>query len=351
MPIFDQGYQHWRGSLSGHAWRWWTVTLHGVRTVWKGRLVKLTVLVALAPALVLAAIMCLWGLVEQRAAVVAPLLNLLSGLPAAVRESPHNFRVPIWTLAFFYFFQVQTFLSMILVLLVGPNLISQDLRFNAVPLYLSKPVRRIDYFLGKFGVIAVFLGAVAVMPSLVAYVLGLCFSLDLGVMRATWRVLAAALAYGCIIVLSAGALMLALSSLSRNSRYVGMMWIGMWIVSGVTAGILTETVRKEWCPLISYTGNLSRLGEVLLDTESAFGQFRKLVPQEGSPPGRLFGPRPPGSRPGRESGLRFAPPPPPVERPPLPTAPWPWSALTLGGAFGISLWVLTFRVKSLDRLR
>jgi hypothetical protein len=31
MPIFDQGYQHWSGALSGHAWRWLVITRHGVR--------------------------------------------------------------------------------------------------------------------------------------------------------------------------------------------------------------------------------------------------------------------------------------------------------------------------------
>ena len=31
MPIFDQGYQHWTGHLSGHAWRWLAITRHGVR--------------------------------------------------------------------------------------------------------------------------------------------------------------------------------------------------------------------------------------------------------------------------------------------------------------------------------
>ena len=31
MPIFDQGYQHWSGQLSGHAWRWLAITRHGVR--------------------------------------------------------------------------------------------------------------------------------------------------------------------------------------------------------------------------------------------------------------------------------------------------------------------------------
>ena len=41
----------------------------------------------------------------------------------------------------------------LLVLLVGPSLISQDLRFNAIPLYFSRPLRRFDYFVGKLGVI------------------------------------------------------------------------------------------------------------------------------------------------------------------------------------------------------
>ena len=45
---------------------------------------------------------------------------------------------------------------MFLVLLVGPELISQDLRFNAMPLYFARPVRRLDYFVGKLGVIAVY---------------------------------------------------------------------------------------------------------------------------------------------------------------------------------------------------
>ncbi len=52
--------------------------------------------------------------------------------------------------------------------MVGPNLISQDLRFNAIPLYFSRPVRRFDYFLGKLGVIATFLAAVSIVPAVAA---------------------------------------------------------------------------------------------------------------------------------------------------------------------------------------
>ena len=86
---------------------------------------------------------------------------LASILGPEILADPKAYRVEVWTLAYHYFLLTELRFSMILVLLVGPNLISQDLRFNALPLYFSRPLRRIDYFLGKLGVIVVFLGLVA----------------------------------------------------------------------------------------------------------------------------------------------------------------------------------------------
>ena len=40
MPIFDQGYQHWQGPLSGHGWRWLAIARHGVRVQLKNRLLR-----------------------------------------------------------------------------------------------------------------------------------------------------------------------------------------------------------------------------------------------------------------------------------------------------------------------
>jgi len=44
MPIFDQGYQHWQGTLAGHRWRWLAVTRHGVRAQLQNRFVRLLLL-------------------------------------------------------------------------------------------------------------------------------------------------------------------------------------------------------------------------------------------------------------------------------------------------------------------
>src|SRR5262245_1472119 len=224
MPIFDQGYQHWQGELSGHAGRWLTVTRHGVRATMRNRWPRLILLFAWFPAIVLAGWLAIWGLVEQKSELVAPIVRLIR-LNPAFQASPEAYRVTVWTLGYSTFLQFELFFAMLLVLLVGPNLISQDLRFNAFPLYFSRPLRRVDYFAGKLGVIAVFLSAVMIVPAVIAWLLGLAFSLDLGVVRDTFPILLGAVAYGGVVVLSAGTLMLALSSLSRNSRYVSAFWV------------------------------------------------------------------------------------------------------------------------------
>jgi ABC-2 type transport system permease protein len=352
MPIFDQGYQHWQGKLSGHGWRWLTITRQGFRTQSRAIWIRAMTWAALIPGLALAGFLILWGLLEQKYRAV---LDIIPFLPEHVKLAPEQYRGPIWALAFKQFFVFELYLSMFLVMLVGPSLISKDLRFNALPLYFSKPLRRLDYFVGKFGVIAMFLGGVALVPAVIAYVLGVLFSLDLGVIRDTWWVLGRGLLYGLIIVVSAGTLMLALSSLSRKSLYVGAMWMGLWLVSGAVAGILADLVRADWCPAVSYTGNLYNLGEVLLDTENSWKQLEPRPPVQNVAlgPSRPQGPPRGGAPKGPGQTPPPAPPPsrPPPTRNPEPEPPWYLSAGILAGLLGLSLCILTFRVKSLDRLR
>ena len=87
MPIFDQGYQHWKGHLSGHAWRWLAVTRHGVRIGMQGRVFRAVLLVSLLPAVCLATALCLWGLAERKSDLVRRSFNFSSVLRFSVRVS------------------------------------------------------------------------------------------------------------------------------------------------------------------------------------------------------------------------------------------------------------------------
>ncbi len=378
MPIFDQGYQHWSGALSGHGWRWLAIARHGVRVGSKSRALRILMLVSLLPALALVFILCVWGMLERKSAVVAPLLQFLTFLNPEILADPRHYRVPIWTICFHFFLLIELQFAMIVVLLVGPNLISQDLRFNALPLYFSRPLRRIDYFLGKLGVIVIFLSRIIVLPCVIAYVLGLLFSLDLSILRDTFRLLLSSVAYGVVISISAGLMILALSSLTRNSRYVALFWVGIWFVSFAVGGILetsdreqrrqamyrnmpmqrfepsmnspdqyirqqqgwhmarqkaqeqfqaeeNRAARSNWRPLVSYTANLSRVGQHLLGTNASWEKISQLQPPEQRD--RFL--------------LDFM----------GPQYPWTWSAGVLLILFGLSACILNLQVKSLDRLK
>jgi ABC-2 type transport system permease protein len=376
VPIFDQGYQHWKGKLHSRFWHWWAIARRGALLASKGRFTKLVMFASVTPALMLATILALWGLVEQQASWMNLFLTTF-GLPETIFSDPSRLRNIVWTSAFHIFFIFEFYAAMLLVLLAGPELISQDLRFNAIPLYLSKPVRRLDYFVGKLGVIGVLLSVVVFLPLIAAYLLGVLFSLDVKVVRDTFPVLLGGLAYGAVIVVSAGMFMLAVSSLSRNTRTVGAIWIGVIVIFNSIAGVAYLHSRNERTLAISYTGNLSRVGRELLGVPQAAEQWldlydevrdqaQRVASQRAGPFGLPMpapkAPTPPAVKKARErreqhgfdphrrnrdefGPLRY------IRE--LADDPHPlglaWGVLC--GVLAVSIFILSNRVKSLDRLK
>src|SRR5579864_3619846 len=101
MPIFDQGYQHWKGPLTGHTWRWLAIARHGVRVQTKNRILRIILIVAWLPALALIVAMAVWGLVEQQAEGVLRLVRNL--LPPDMLLDPRAYRATAWTVAYSFF--------------------------------------------------------------------------------------------------------------------------------------------------------------------------------------------------------------------------------------------------------
>ena len=157
-------------------------------------------------------------------------LLLKNVVPPDVLVDPHAFRSPVWTLACSFFFRTQIFFIMLLVVIAGPGLISRDLRLQRpsslllssarAARLLPRQARRHPGAAGGFG------GSRAIAV-LAYYSSALGFSLDPSVDQGNLdgadrehrlRKL--------IVALSAGTLMLALSSLTRRSLYVGVAWAG-----------------------------------------------------------------------------------------------------------------------------
>ncbi len=365
MPIFDQGYQHWDGPALGPR-----LAMAGDHPARRRRPVEVAgrpvvVLAALVPAARARVFLIVWGLFEQQSSLITPFLQFLQTSPRSSGRGRRLSDDVYWTMAFHYFFDIEIFFPMLLVLLVGPNLISQDLRFNAIPLYFSRPVRRFDYFLGKLGVIATFVAAVIDRAGGAGLRAGVAFSLDATVIRDTAHLLAGSVGYGAVVVVSAGTLMLAISSLSRNSRMVGALWVGFWIDQ---LGVVGRVAEHRATPSGARWSRTPRTS-----TGCATPCSTRARPGTRSPAwARRDAARwPAGWASGRSDRAGSVPPRhQPPDRPPFEvetgdgmtsgrnrspwapaTYPWQWSASVLAGLAVVSVLILTTRVRGLDRLR
>lgn len=90
--------------------------------------------------------------------------NALALLQINVREL-----LPIDASFFRTFMEVQGMFSFILTVLIAPPLISRDLSNNALPLYLCRPLSRVEYVLGKMAVIFILLSLVTWIPGLLIF--------------------------------------------------------------------------------------------------------------------------------------------------------------------------------------
>jgi hypothetical protein len=143
-----------------------------------------------------------------------------------------------------------------------------------------------------------------------------------------------------------------LAGLEAGHEEEGERWHEAWRRASQEAWVKGEAAQgagqqRDWRPLCSYVGNLERLADQLLDTDGAWVTIGRATERPRAFVSRALGP---GGRP-----LPAREPAPVYERRLadrlVPQYPWVWSAGVLAVLLGLSTWILTRRVKSLDRLR
>jgi ABC-2 type transport system permease protein len=136
-------------------------------------------------------------------------------------EAPDFFDVGTRTWRQFLSQQV-LFLPVVLVsLYTGASAIASDVSSGALVIYLSKPVSRLDYVLGKWMPVGGAIAFVTLVPAVVLLLLQLALAPDLGFLRsAPWLPLSI-LGYGAWLCLFFSLGVLAVSSVCRSGRIAG----------------------------------------------------------------------------------------------------------------------------------
>ena len=153
----------------------------------------------------------------------------------------------VWAWLLLTFFRYPQGVVMALVIgLIAPPLISQDIRSRAFLLYFSRPIDRFEYVLGKLATVWAYLAMISMLPALALYVMGILLSPDANVVAATWDLPLRIVAATMVLSIPTGSLALCLSSLTKESRIAGFAWFAILILGWVMFGILStvEAVKQ-----------------------------------------------------------------------------------------------------------
>jgi ABC-2 type transport system permease protein len=238
-PIHDQSYRHYGGGRGVPGRSWTVIAWAGIKTMIRKRAFLGLLIFALAPFLVRAVQMWISSNYPQ-AAILNP--------------TPETFR---------QFLEQQDFFVFVITVYVGAGLIANDRRANALQIYLSKPLMRSEYILGKLAVLFTFLALVTFVPAMLLLWLKVMFDGNFVFLRANLFLIPAITVGSLLQVVLASFTMLALSSLSKSARYVGILYVGITFFTSAIYGVLyaiTGSSRVSW---ISIGANLSQVVDVI----------------------------------------------------------------------------------------
>ncbi len=250
MAVYEHTYRNYAGPLTPEWSRFLIIPRHAFRDVFKSKLFTAFFAICFIPLLVEAVLIYLHHNV-----------NALAILQVNVREL-----LPINASFFQTFVNLQGGFAFFVTLLVGPPLVSRDLRNNALPLYLCRPFSRTEYVAGKMAVVLFLLSVITWVPQL------LLFLFQSYLEGAKWFVdnlwIAAAIFVGSIVwILLLALLSQAISALVKWRVIASGALLGLFFIPSVFGEVVNVLFRTRW-------GNIVSLGALMRNVSSGlFGTW------------------------------------------------------------------------------
>ena len=246
MLIHDRSYQHWNGQFkSGHVNCWIVIARTELELLAQRKFVRF--IVAIPPLIYLV----IHG-------VLVYLVNYFPESTVLLKIDPKFFkqflmRNPI----------LPGFFIALIGVFSGANLISKDLRYNALSIYLSKPIFWTDYLIGKISVIIVLLLMITGIPCLLLFIEHILLSSDLKFIMKNYWIVGSILLYSLIIIFPLSLLIITFSSLTTNARYAAMWFISVLLGTPILQEIIEKITRNRQTAIISIWENFDILGTQL----------------------------------------------------------------------------------------
>jgi ABC-2 type transport system permease protein len=228
-PVHDQSYRRYQGARQPVGGGWAVILRAGIRTL-LGRKIFIGLLVfSWLPFL-----------------VRTVQIYLVATYPQAGQILPINPRT------FQSFIEMQGLFGFFMTIYVGAGLVASDRRARALQLYLSKPIRRVEYIAGKLGVLLAALAASTVLPALLLLVMQVVLSGSFDLLREHPTLVPAVFLVASLRAIVPAFAMLGLSAVSTSARYVAVLYAGIIFFTEAMYNLLafvTGSTRIAWLSL------------------------------------------------------------------------------------------------------
>ena len=234
MAVYKKTYRPYDGELTASFRRFLVIPRYAFEEMRKSRFLTIFFIASFIYPLICALIIYVQHNVSA--------LNLL-GVQGA------NRLISINATFFLNFLGWQSMLALFLASFTGPGQVSPDLANNALSLYLARPFSRVEYVLGKMGVLMILMSLMTWVPGL------LLFGLQGYLEGWQWMVdnqrLAWAMFFGAWVwILILALLALALSAWVKWKPAAGALMFGVFFVAAGFGATVNAVQRTKWGHLL-----------------------------------------------------------------------------------------------------
>jgi ABC-type transport system involved in multi-copper enzyme maturation permease subunit len=256
MGIKEKGYDHWDGEPVQRRITWWPITRTGIRLTFQKKFFKLLYALTLLPALVFLVGIYLSERLDDFSLMIGESSEIL-------RVNPSFFKTYLSN-------EFLMFMVTIILVLAGAGLIADDLKFNSLQLYFSRPIRKLDYFMGKASILAFYLFMLTLVPGLVLYLMKIVFSGSLKFVGEHPLLPLSIIGFSVLLTMFFSFYTLLLSSVSKNRRYVIILIIGIYFFSDILFGIFYGIFHSPYFSLFSLKVNLQQIGAAFFGVKPVY---------------------------------------------------------------------------------
>ena len=254
MAVYEQTYKPYTGKLTPEWSRFLIIPRHAFRGVFAYKLFIAFYVICFLPVLIEAIFIYLHHNITALA-----IMNL-------------NARqlIPIDGFFFQYFVSIQGGFAFFVALLLGPPLVSRDLRNNALPLYLCRPFTRTEYVMGKMSVLLILLSGITWVPQMLMFFFQ-SYLAGFEWFKSNLWIASAILIAGVVWVLLLALISQTLSALLKWRIVASGAMLAIVIIPAIFSTIFNFLFMTRWLSLLSLSALMTNI------TAGLFGTFEPIA--------------------------------------------------------------------------